>query len=222
MPHPTGSAGGLTMTRRPFHHESEETRRQDLIAATLDAIAESGLKGATVREIAERAGVTPGLIRHYFVSKELMFQAAYRAVMMTMFETAEQAAEAAGMDAMTRLRVFVLSNFKPPIVDPRNLSLWATFISQISVDPALAAIHREGYLAFRDRLQAHIGAALEESGRSLVPGELRYLAIAINGLMDGLWLEGSIAADLFGEGELAHVALASVERLLDMPLAAKK
>jgi AcrR family transcriptional regulator len=209
------------MTRRPFHHESEETRRTDLIAATLDAIAESGLKGATVREIAERAGVTPGLIRHYFTSKDLMFQAAYRAVMMTMFETADQAAEAEGDSAITRLRVFVLANFKPPIVDPRNLSLWATFISQISVDPALAAIHREGYLAFRDRLESHIAAALAEAGRNLVPGELRYLAIAINGLMDGLWLEASIAADMFGEGELAHVALASVEKLIGVSLAEK-
>jgi AcrR family transcriptional regulator len=209
------------MTRRPFHHESEETRRNDLIAATLDAIAESGLKGATVREIAERAGVTPGLIRHYFTSKEMMFQAAYRAVMMTMFETADRAAEVVGTDAVSRLRVFVLANFKPPIIDPRNLSLWATFISQISVEPALAAIHREGYLAFRDRLESHIGAAIAESGRNLAPGELRYLAIAINGLMDGLWLEGSIAADLFGEGELAHVALSSVERLLGIRFADK-
>ena len=210
------------MTRRSFHHESVEVRRQDLIAATLDVIAEFGLQGATVREIADRAGVTPGLIRHYFVSKELMFQAAYRAIMNTMFETANDAAEELGTDAISRLRIFVLANFKPPIIDPRNLSLWATFISQITVDEALAAIHREGYLAFRDKLEAHIGAALEEAGRNLAPGELRYLAIAINGLMDGLWLEGSMAADMFGEGELAHVALSSVERLLGISLAEKK
>jgi TetR/AcrR family transcriptional repressor of bet genes len=210
------------MTRRSFHHESVEVRRQDLIAATLDAIAESGIQGATVREIADRAGVTPGLIRHYFVSKELMFQAAYRAIMNTMFETANDAAEELGTDAVSRLRIFVISNFKPPIIDPRNLSLWATFISQITVDEALAAIHREGYLAFRDKLEAHIGAALEETGRNLAPGELRYLAIAINGLMDGLWLEGSMAADMFGEGELAHVALSSVERLLGVSLTDKK
>ncbi|CAN7602835.1 TetR family transcriptional regulator C-terminal domain-containing protein [Rhizobium sp. LjRoot254] len=210
------------MTRRSFHHESVEVRRQDLIAATLDAIAESGIQGATVREIADRAGVTPGLIRHYFVSKELMFQAAYRAIMNTMFETASDAAEELGTDAVSRLRIFVIANFKPPIIDPRNLSLWATFISQITVDEALAAIHREGYLAFRDKLEAHIGAALEETGRKLAPGELRYLAIAINGLMDGLWLEGSMAADMFGEGELAHVALSSVERLLGISLTEKK
>ena len=209
------------MTRRSFHHESVEVRRQDLIAATLDAIAESGLRGATVREIADRAGVTPGLIRHYFTSKELLFQAAYRAVMNTMFETASTAADEDASDAVDQLRTFVLANFKPPIIDPRNLSLWATFISQITVDEALAAIHREGYLAFRDRLEAYIAAALEQDGRRLAPGELRYLAIAINGLMDGLWLEGSMAADMFGEGELAHVALSSVERLLGISLANK-
>ena len=209
------------MTRRSFHHESVEVRRQDLIAATLDAIAESGLRGATVREIGDRAGVTPGLIRHYFTSKELLFQAAYRAVMNTMFETASTAADEDASDAVNQLRTFVLANFKPPIIDPRNLSLWATFISQITVDEALAAIHREGYLAFRDRLEAYIAAALEQDGRGLAPGELRYLAIAINGLMDGLWLEGSMAADMFGEGELAHVALSSVERLLGISLANK-
>jgi AcrR family transcriptional regulator len=206
------------MPRRSFHHESVEVRRQDLIVATLDAIAESGIQGATVREIADRAGVTPGLIRHYFVSKELMFQAAYRAIMNTMFETASQAADEQGKDAVSRLRIFVVSNFQAPIIDPRNLSLWATFISQIAVEPALAAIHREGYLAFRDKLEAHIAAAMLETGRNLAPGELRYLAIAINGLMDGLWLEGSMAADMFGEGELAHVALSSVERLLGLDL----
>ena len=209
------------MPRRSFHHESVEVRRQDLIAATLDAIAEFGLRGATVREIADRAGVTPGLIRHYFISKELMFQAAYREVMNTMFETASEAAEEQGKDGVSRLRIFVLANFKPPIVDSRNLSLWATFISQISVDPALAAIHREGYLAFRDRLQAHIRDAMEQAGRSITPEQLRELAIAINGLMDGLWLEGSMAADMFADGELAEVALKSVEKLLELPIAEK-
>ena len=33
------------MSRRTFHHESEDVRRQDLIASTLDCIAEFGLQG---------------------------------------------------------------------------------------------------------------------------------------------------------------------------------
>jgi TetR/AcrR family transcriptional repressor of bet genes len=58
------------MTRRTFHREPEAVRQNDLIAATLDSVAELGLAGATVREVANRAGVTPGLIRRYFDNKE--------------------------------------------------------------------------------------------------------------------------------------------------------
>lgn len=206
------------MNRRPFRHEREDVRRQDLIAATLDCIADYGIRGATVRQIAERAGVTPGLIRHYFVSKELMFQAAYRTIMYTMFETASDAAEADGGDAAARLRTFVLANFKPPIIDPRMLSLWATFISQIGVDPALAAIHREGYLQFRNILEQLLSDALVAAGRDASASACRRLAIAINGMIDGLWLEGCMAGDMFDEQELGRIAQESVETLTGLAL----
>ncbi|MNV95937.1 hypothetical protein D3C71_1908850 [compost metagenome] len=42
----------------------------------------------------------------------------------------------------------------------------------------------------------------------------RASAIAINGLVDGLWIEGCLAGDLFREGELVAIAMASVEALL--------
>jgi AcrR family transcriptional regulator len=207
------------MTRRTFHHESEDVRRQDLISATLDCIVDYGIQGATVRQIAERAGVTPGLIRHYFVSKDLMLQAAYREVVNTMFETASRAADDEASDPASRLRVFVLSNFKAPIIDQRMLSLWATFISQTGVDPALAAIHRESYLSYRNTLESLLASAIGSTGRTTSPEEYRALAIAINGLIDGLWLEGCMAGDLFQDGELGRIALQSVERLIGLPLA---
>jgi len=209
------------MTRRSFHHESEDVRRQDLIAATLDCIAEYGLQGATVRQIADRAGVTPGLIRHYFTGKELMFQAAYREVVYTMFESASKAADEKIDDPSARLRIFVLANFEEPIVDPRMLSLWATFISQTGVDPALAAIHREGYLSYRDTLEQLLADAMRAAGRETAAAERRALAIAINALIDGLWLEGCMAGDMFAEGELGRIALASVERLTGLSLGSR-
>ena len=208
----------MIMSRRSFHHESEDVRRQDLIAATLDCIAEFGLQGATVRQIADRAGVTPGLIRHYFTSKELLFQAAYREVVYTMFETAAKAADEQAADPLARLRTFVLANFQVPIVDARMLSLWATFISQTGVDPALAAIHRESYLSYRDTLEALLEGALTAVGKASNQAERRALAIAINGLIDGLWLEGCMAGDMFADGELGRIALASVETLTGLAL----
>ncbi len=59
-----------TADRRPYRREGEEKRRDDLIAAAIDLVAEGGPEAATVRAIAARAGVTPGLILHYFQYKE--------------------------------------------------------------------------------------------------------------------------------------------------------
>ena len=79
-------------TRRSYHRASEGERREELIAATLDCIAEAGIEGATVRQIAARAGVTPGLIRHYFMTKDQMLQAAYRQLMNGITQTTTAAA----------------------------------------------------------------------------------------------------------------------------------
>lgn len=202
------------MTRRTFHRAPEGERRQELIEATLDCIADVGLQGATVREIAVRAGVTAGLVRHYFESKDQMVAAAYRQVLATFAARAETI----DGDPATRLREFITRNLSVPIANSRSLSLWATFISQVQVDPALAAIHREGYLNFRDELQGLISDFLTSEGRQANAAECRRLAIAINGLIDGLWLEECLAGDLFDQSELVGIALTSVESLLGLRL----
>jgi hypothetical protein len=114
--------------------------------------------------------------------------------------------------------VFVLANFQTPIIDPKMLSLWATFISQTGVDPALAAIHREGYLSYRDTLEQLLDEALTSAGQTSEKADRRALAIAINGLIDGLWLEGCMAGDMFADRELERIALQSVERLTGLSL----
>lgn len=206
------------MTRRPFHRAPESERRHDLIEATLDCIAESGLQGATVRQIAIKAGVTAGLIRHYFSSKEHILHEAYRVVIARLTEKAERVTG----DPEERLRSFIVINLTEPVANSRSLSLWASFISQVSVDPMLSAIHREGYLSFRDALEGLLADFLANKGQDASPARCRALAIAINGLLDGLWLEGCLAGDLFEESELVKIALASVEALLGVPIGLPK
>ena len=45
-------------------------RRRQLIQATLEAIDELGLADATIARIAKRAGVSTGIISHYFAGKD--------------------------------------------------------------------------------------------------------------------------------------------------------
>lgn len=202
------------MSRRPFHRAGEAERRQELIVATLDCIADLGLEGATVRKIAARAGVTGGLIRHYFSTKELMIQAAYENVMTGMTAAVIAAADGNVGPARLRLRDFVIANLTPPVADGRTLSLWASFISRVRADPEFARIHKESYLAFRVALEKLVTDVLSEAGGAVDARRSRELAIAINGLIDGLWIERTLAGDLFRETPLPDIAIQSVEALL--------
>ena len=74
----------LELSRRKFTREPASQRREDLIRATLSLIGKSGVRSATVRSIADEAGVTLGLIRHYFSSKDDLINAAYQFHMSAM------------------------------------------------------------------------------------------------------------------------------------------
>ncbi|NGN43188.1 TetR family transcriptional regulator [Mesorhizobium sp. CGMCC 1.15528] len=207
-----------TPGRRKFRREGEERRRQDLIEATLDCVAERGLQGATVRAIALRAGVTGGLIRHYFPGKEELLQAAYATIVGRMTEQAKAALSLEGAGPRRRLAAFVEANLAPPVVDARVFSLWAGFIGRAVSDPALSIAHREGYLGFRNEVEALVAEVLKAAGRNAEASALRRHAIAINGLIDGLWIEGCLAADMFESGELAEIGITTVEALLGLDL----
>ncbi len=206
----------LVTERRAYRREPEEKRREALIAAALDLVAEGGPKAATVRAIAERAGVTAGLIRHYFASKEDLSQAAYRALMDSMTDDTSHVLDHAPPDPMARLAVFVSATLRPPVVDGRAVGLWAGFIHQVRSDPALLAVHEASYLRFRNALQALIAAL----PRAADEGQLRREAIACNAVIDGLWLEGSITPGIFGDREIERIGLTSVGAILGINLSA--
>lgn len=202
--------------RRRFTREEPQTRRAELVSAVLDLMAEAGPGAATVRAIADAAGLSPGMIRHHFTSKEELVNAAYRAHMARQTEGAERALGPGSARAM--LGRFVAASLTPPVVDPRAVSLWAAFLHMVRRDPLMLTTHEETYLAYRNRLQALIAAAFTESGRIAGPAELRRLAIACNAVIDGLWLEGGILPEAFAEGEIAAIGLASVGTILGLPL----
>lgn len=206
------AAGG---DRRKFRREGEERRREALISATLELVAEGGTQAATVRAVAERASVTPGLIRHYFGTREELMRVAYGQMMENMVLTSIAVLSDAPDDPLARLGVFVASSLRPPVVDPATLGLWAGFIHMVRRDPGMREAHRTGYLTYRDQLEALIAAL----PRAVTPERLRADAIACNAVIDGLWLEGSVLAEAFAGGELERIGLASVGAILGVDLA---
>jgi TetR/AcrR family transcriptional repressor of bet genes len=202
--------------RRPYIRDSEENRREALIAATQSLVAEGGPQAATVRAIAARAGVTPGLIRHYFGSKDELTRSAYTALVDGMTDKGADALAGVGADAVERLAAFVAASLRPPVVDARAVGLWAGYLHQVQADPALLSQHERSYLRYRDQLQGLIAGL--ERGLGITPDRLRREAIACNAVIDGLWLEGSVLPHGFAEGELVRIGLTSVGAILGLDL----
>jgi TetR/AcrR family transcriptional regulator, transcriptional repressor of bet genes len=200
--------------RRLYRREGEESRRSALIAATQSLVAEGGPEAATVRAIANRAGVTAGLIRHYFQTKEELIGASFRALMDSMIQTGADAAKMVDASPEARLAAFVGSTLRPPVMAAGSVVLWAGYMHKLRNDPDLLAVHEAAYLAFRDTLQDLIAALPRKAPAS----QHRAEAIAINALLDGLWVEGSLLPDSFAAHELITIGLRSTGAILGIDL----
>ncbi len=196
---------------------NSDTRRADLIAATLRVIARDGVRAATVRAIAKEAEVTQGLIRYYFSTKDDLIAAAYELHMATLVGAADEASK--GKDsARKRLSEFIQVSLQAPVTSHDSIAVWAGFFAVLLHDPAMTASHKRSYDLLRLHLKALIAAVLEEAGTPTDAPKLRRLSIAGNAILDGLWIEGGALPDAFGDNELVQVGLESFSALLNVAL----
>lgn len=59
--------------RKPQSNQAGTSRREQIIGCAIDALCELGFAGASVGEIARRAGVSKGVITYHFPGKEALF-----------------------------------------------------------------------------------------------------------------------------------------------------
>lgn len=192
----------MTAVRQAFTRESADARRAALIDATAACLAETGLAGTNVRAICKKAGVSPGLLRHYFAGIDDLVAATYQATSDRMDRVFANAVAAAGRDARARLSAYLTASFRPPVTDPELLGAWTAFWALARSDARMADIHAQSYAGYRARLTELLAACdAADAGR---------LAILLTAMVDGLWLELSLDATSFG----ADAAAGMIERAL--------
>lgn len=206
----------MTTERRSYKRESMDVRREALLTAAMELIAEGGPKAATVRAIALKAGVTAGLIRHYFTSKEELVRESYRWTMDKMTLAAVTALPDLETNPVLRLAIFVAASLQPPVVDRTRVGLWAGFMHGVQHDADMRAVHIQTYLGYRDLLETLI----VDLQIDMSPGGHHTAAISCNGLIDGLWMEASTVPEIFEDGEILTIGLRSVGAILGVDLLA--
>jgi len=187
----------------------EPIRRQQLIKATMEAIDEVGLAEATVIQIARRAGVSAGIISHYFGGKNGLLEATMRQI-LTDLNSAVAARRQALEDDTPRAHIgaIIEGNFDRTQVTGPAAKTWLAFWASSMHKPALARLQQ-----VNDR---RLYANLCHQFRRLMPrDEARACARALAALIDGLWLRGALTLEGLDSDEARRLARDYLNRLID-------
>jgi betaine-aldehyde dehydrogenase len=177
----------------------EEMRRRELVEVTIDSLAEVGFVGTTLAQIAARAGVSPGLVAHYFDDKDGLLDAAFRSL-----------ARRVGRQVRARLRLVATprgriqavidANLAPEEFDQRTGSAWLAFWGQV--------LHVERLRRIQSVYQRRTLSTLRNSLLKLVaPDEAHSLAAMIAAMIDGVWLRAALSGWREADSESARAML---------------
>jgi len=163
-----------------YRRKSVAERQRELIDAGIACLGESGMSGFTIDRIRRRAGVSQGLINHYFRSKDDLLLAVYAEMTEHLLADSEQC------EPLEFLRGIIDFNFDARTFNTANLRAWLAVWGEIANNRALFELHCRRYAGYLSR----IAMALEEiAGGQGLDVEPRQLARQLIALIDGLWLE---------------------------------
>ncbi|MFC0683839.1 TetR family transcriptional regulator C-terminal domain-containing protein [Novosphingobium clariflavum] len=196
-----------------FSRGDPDERRQSLIEATARCLALHGIGGTSVRSICAEAGVSAGLLRHYFGGVADAIAEAYRWTGHRVARALEEAVAAADDSPRARLLAYLVASFRPPIADPQLLATWLAFWAMTPQDPAIGRLHEDIYGEFRGGMDALIRECRPDMA------DTRLIGVALTALIDGLWLELSLGKAPFTPEEAEGLVETWLDALFGGPAA---
>ena len=166
-------------------HELEETRRCQLIEVTIDSLAELGYVGTTLAQIAGRAGVSSGLVAHYFGDKDGLLAAAFRSLARRVSDQVRMRLRQVSTPR-SHIQAVIDANLAPEEFDQRTGSAWLAFWGQV--------LHVKSLRRVQSVYQRRMLTTLRSSLRRLVsPDQAQSLAAMIAAMIDGVWLRAALS-----------------------------
>ncbi|MFC4059016.1 TetR/AcrR family transcriptional regulator [Planomonospora corallina] len=167
-------------------------RRDELVRAVWEVISREGIEGATVRKVAEAAGVSVGGLRHYFDNQRGLLAFAAHAIGRNV------AARIAGhlhADLPGLERAQLMLEELLPLDDDRRVEVdvWLACLVRSRVDESLAELHGTGWTGERHICRLAVAschaAPPPELGQELADAGLERQAVRLHVFMDGLTLQ---------------------------------
>ena len=186
------------MLRSEAHTERTlpDSRRQQLIETTLDVLADAGYVGTTLGRIGARAGVSAGLVAHYFGDKETLLDLAFRTLAGRVRNRAVERL-AAARSPRERVQAVIDASLSSTEFEPQAAAAWLAIWGQVLHAPRLKRVQA----AYQARMLSNLRHAL----RPLLPGhEVGRVAGMAASLIDGVWLRAALSEWREGDSEAAR------------------
>lgn len=175
-------------------------RRSQLIAATLEAVDQVGLGDASIAYIARLAGVSNGIISHYFRDKNGLLEATMRHLMLALGNAVRQRRAALADDSpRAQLQAIIDGNFDDSQVSGPAMKTWLAFWAASMHHPSLRRLQR-----INDR---RLDSNLCCQFRRVMPvAQARTAAHGLAALIDGLWLRSALSGEGFATQQAVQIA----------------
>lgn len=183
-------------------------RRQQLIAATIATIDELGLAETTIARIAKRAGMSSGIISHYFGGKSGLLEATMRQLLTELGDAVAYYRKQRPDDSVrAHIRAIIDGNFDDSQTSRASMRVWLAFWTSSMHEPELERLQRVN----ERRLLANLSFYF----RQVMPKEQALLAAqSMAAMIDGLWLRGSLNAGRFDDQQARTLAYHHLEQQL--------
>ena len=182
----------------------EPVRREQLIRATFQTIDEIGMADATVATIAKKAGLSSGIVAHYFGDKDGLLNAAMRQILRELKDAVARYRAAASANPREQLRAIVDGNFDDSQINGTAMRVWLTFWAASMHQPELARLQR----ANAQRLFSNL---CPQFNHLLPPPQARLAARGLAAMIDGLWLRGSLVGGQFNAEKSRRIAYGYID-----------
>lgn len=191
--------------KRETRAEKQARTRSTLLATAASVFAERGYRGASVEEIAERAGYSHGAVYSNFAGKEDLFFAVFEEYMAERARelAATQAALAEDAPLEARARALADQWMVRFAADRESFLLHLEFLGQAGREPGMAERFGTRSAALRETVAAYI-AHFQEEEEAEAPLPPADLAMVLRALGIGLAIEALVSPeavrdDLYGD-----------------------
>jgi len=165
----------------------KEVRQQQLIDATLMSVERHGLQHTTINTISAMAGMSSGIISHYFGGKQGLIEAALKYLLDQLKQALLSRISGQNLSPIERLSMIVEANFTELQRSSAATKTWLSFWSQAMHEPGLARLQNIN----SQRLYSNLLFCFKQLLPSIAAINAAKQTAAV---IDGFWLRSALSS----------------------------